>query len=170
MRFRKLRIAWSVAWGVVAVLLVVLWVRSYRVCDVIKWQTTTTRTDLFSATGAMGIQPSYFSAIPEWGWYTIELLPFGQRGKWEYRSDVNVTRLRFPHRLPVTMSGVLAVLDTPTTMAFLPPHPANRHDAGCRGARGDCLRGAIVAASVIHAGEFHCTIWRGGYDDGRRNR
>ena len=28
-RFGKLRIAWSVAWGVVAVLLVVLWVRSY---------------------------------------------------------------------------------------------------------------------------------------------
>src|SRR5262249_35867124 len=29
MTYRKLRIAWSVAWGVVAVLLVVLWVRSY---------------------------------------------------------------------------------------------------------------------------------------------
>jgi hypothetical protein len=29
MKFRKLRIAWSVAWGVVAVLLGVLWVRSY---------------------------------------------------------------------------------------------------------------------------------------------
>src|SRR4051812_22807060 len=29
MRFRKLRIAWSVAWGVAAVLSVVLWVRSY---------------------------------------------------------------------------------------------------------------------------------------------
>src|SRR5262245_65176378 len=29
MRFRKLRIAWSVGWGLVAVLLVVLWVRSY---------------------------------------------------------------------------------------------------------------------------------------------
>jgi hypothetical protein len=29
MRFRKLRIAWSVAWGLLAVLLVVLWVRSY---------------------------------------------------------------------------------------------------------------------------------------------
>jgi hypothetical protein len=35
MRFRKLRIAWSVAWGVVAVLLVVLWVRSYWRCDVV---------------------------------------------------------------------------------------------------------------------------------------
>ena len=29
MRFRKLRIAWSVAWGIIAVLLCVLWVRSY---------------------------------------------------------------------------------------------------------------------------------------------
>jgi hypothetical protein len=29
MKYGKLRIAWSVAWGVVAVLLVVLWVRSY---------------------------------------------------------------------------------------------------------------------------------------------
>ena len=29
MRFRKLRIAWSVAWGVWRVLLIVLWVRSY---------------------------------------------------------------------------------------------------------------------------------------------
>jgi hypothetical protein len=29
MRFRKLRIAWSVFWGLVAVLLIVLWVRSY---------------------------------------------------------------------------------------------------------------------------------------------
>jgi hypothetical protein len=29
MKYRKLRIAWSVAWGIVAVLLVVLWVRSY---------------------------------------------------------------------------------------------------------------------------------------------
>jgi len=30
MKFRKLRIAWSVAWGISCVLLVVLWVRSYR--------------------------------------------------------------------------------------------------------------------------------------------
>jgi hypothetical protein len=33
MRFRKLRIAWSVVWGVVAVLFVVLWVRSYSNVD-----------------------------------------------------------------------------------------------------------------------------------------
>ena len=35
MRFRKLRIAWSVVWGLAAVLLVVLWVRSYWRMDVV---------------------------------------------------------------------------------------------------------------------------------------
>src|SRR5262245_41811296 len=44
MRFRKLRIAWSVVWGVVAVLLVVLWVRSYFGCDLIQ------RVDLIGET------------------------------------------------------------------------------------------------------------------------
>jgi hypothetical protein len=36
MRFRKLRIAWSVGWGLVAALLTVLWVRSYWQCDVVR--------------------------------------------------------------------------------------------------------------------------------------
>jgi hypothetical protein len=35
MRFRKLRFAWSVVWGLAAVLLIALWVRSYRWEDVI---------------------------------------------------------------------------------------------------------------------------------------
>ena len=29
MKFRKLRITWSMTWGVLALLLIVLWVRSY---------------------------------------------------------------------------------------------------------------------------------------------
>src|SRR4051812_38849637 len=33
MRFRKLRIAWSVGWGLASVLLIVLWVRSYLFLD-----------------------------------------------------------------------------------------------------------------------------------------
>src|SRR5690349_16513123 len=33
MKYRKLRLAWSVAWGVVAVLLCILWVRSYWSLD-----------------------------------------------------------------------------------------------------------------------------------------
>jgi hypothetical protein len=37
MRFRKLRIAWSVFWGLACVLLIVLWVRSYFHGDDITW-------------------------------------------------------------------------------------------------------------------------------------
>ena len=37
MKYRKLRIAWSVAWGAVAVLLCVLWIRSYWQIEHIFW-------------------------------------------------------------------------------------------------------------------------------------
>ena len=37
MKYRNLRIAWSVAWGIVAVLLVALWVRSYWIWDRCYW-------------------------------------------------------------------------------------------------------------------------------------
>ena len=37
MPYRKLRIAWSVAWGVVAVLLIALWVRSTDTFDDVGW-------------------------------------------------------------------------------------------------------------------------------------
>src|SRR3954471_23472340 len=40
MRFRKLRIAWSVVWGLACVLLVVLWVRSHRPQPTERWYTT----------------------------------------------------------------------------------------------------------------------------------
>ncbi len=43
MRFRKLRIAWSVAWGLAAVLLIVLWVRSYYRIDSFAVPTSTER-------------------------------------------------------------------------------------------------------------------------------
>jgi hypothetical protein len=33
MKHRKLRIAWSVAWGIVAMVLIALWVRSYKYLD-----------------------------------------------------------------------------------------------------------------------------------------
>jgi len=37
MKFRKLRIAWSVAWGVGAVLLIAMWVRSFETWDRCYW-------------------------------------------------------------------------------------------------------------------------------------
>jgi hypothetical protein len=43
MRFRKLRIAWSVGWGLLAVVLVVLWVRSYTTADALGGTTNAPR-------------------------------------------------------------------------------------------------------------------------------
>ena len=48
MKFRKLRIAWSVVWGLAAVFLVVLWVRGLCVIDVIGRGTHTSSTATFT--------------------------------------------------------------------------------------------------------------------------
>src|SRR5215208_6728481 len=37
MRFRELRIAWSVGWGLACVLLIVLWVRSYHTMNQLRY-------------------------------------------------------------------------------------------------------------------------------------
>jgi hypothetical protein len=47
MRFRKLRIAWSVVWGLLAVLLIVLWVRSYWWTDLINLTVVSTEGNLY---------------------------------------------------------------------------------------------------------------------------
>jgi hypothetical protein len=52
MKHRKLRIAWSVAWGLLAVLLVVLWVRSYWWYDCARWRIT--QAKLIEVTSQLG--------------------------------------------------------------------------------------------------------------------
>src|SRR6476660_645069 len=44
MRFRKPRIVWSVFWGVAAVLLIVLWVRSYWIQYIVRVPVTSERS------------------------------------------------------------------------------------------------------------------------------
>ncbi len=57
MRFRKLRIAWSVACGIVCLLLIVLWVRSYWWADYIDIPVTTNKTTILALVpGGVGIQ------------------------------------------------------------------------------------------------------------------
>ncbi len=52
MKHRKLRIAWSVAWGIVAVLLIGLWVRSYSSRDELQGRTSIDRGfELYSLWG-----------------------------------------------------------------------------------------------------------------------
>src|SRR5689334_17632588 len=66
MKYRKLRMAWSVTWGVVAVLLCVLWVRSYRNSS--SWPTPLARRgDLafYSTPGLMLVARAPFATYQE---------------------------------------------------------------------------------------------------------
>jgi hypothetical protein len=51
MRFRKLRIAWSVVWGLAAVLLFMLWMRSYWHVDVFQKPSTSRLVIISSSKG-----------------------------------------------------------------------------------------------------------------------
>jgi hypothetical protein len=53
MRLRKLRIAWSVGWGLACVLLIVLWVRSYSWEDALVYSNAKQHT--FSCDSARGL-------------------------------------------------------------------------------------------------------------------
>ena len=61
MRFRKLRIAWSVFLSMACVLLIVLWVRGYWWIDVINWQRTEQKSiSLSSYGGRIQLYEKYF--------------------------------------------------------------------------------------------------------------
>src|SRR6185436_7674145 len=75
MKHHKLRIAWSVAWGVVAVLLCVLWVRSYSWADTLAFPVTSTHLlGVGSAQGGMTLIKS-------------EYVPGYFKSSWEFAHD-----------------------------------------------------------------------------------
>jgi hypothetical protein len=77
MRFRKLRIAWSVVWAVAAVLLIVLWVRSYWRDDFV----SNLDTSLFATFIGSHCGELYYSQS-DW---SRDALPSNSHG-WRYQS------------------------------------------------------------------------------------
>jgi hypothetical protein len=111
MKHRKLRVAWSVAWGVVAVLLVVLWVRSYWWMDVVRRVGSGSSAEFRSNGGSIFI---FYETPLYW-------LPSPPRGsKWEFTSYLASPRwhrvlaaessIRFPCGLTVLLAGLLATV------------------------------------------------------------
>src|SRR4051812_11045209 len=104
MRYRKLRIAWSVCWGLACVLLIVLWVRSYRVIDVINW-TTSTRLSVASEIGIIQVsrsKPATESRM--WEWHTLTDFMGAHPRTWSFTPTRDGVRFSFPHRLPIAVS------------------------------------------------------------------
>jgi hypothetical protein len=141
MRFRKLRIAWSVTCGVVAVLLIVLWVRSYRYIDSIHVQCANKRVVLFeSFAGRVGVADLEFNLgqriwmthteIPDWksyrGWKEIVVGGLRPHG--------NHVSLVAPHWCVLLMVAACALLPWYGTLA---------------GTRRFSLRTLLIATTLV---------------------
>jgi hypothetical protein len=105
MRFRKLRIAWSVFWGLACVLLIALWVRSYFHLD---------RLSQFSAGRYSGIESTYGSIAcwqedsssndRPWQFSTYKPMILAQ---FEYVHTKRGFVIRSPTLVPILVIGLL---------------------------------------------------------------
>src|SRR4051812_17902034 len=111
MRFRKLRIAWSVVWGLAAVLLIVLWLRSYWWFDVIERVSSGSFAELRLNSGTVHFSYESPPPLPP---------PLGQDLAWELTSYpaspglhptlAAESSIRFPHWCAVMLTGLLATV------------------------------------------------------------
>ena len=117
MRYRKLRIAWSVAWGAVAVLLCVLWVRSYWWIEQVYYRYQKAVIGVDSMRGTISFfRNSSSNRTPGNGWwfgrYVVSKFDylddswFGLEWSW-YLGDIVVG---LPYWLPVTVIIVLVAI------------------------------------------------------------
>jgi hypothetical protein len=111
MKFKKLRIAWSVVCGIICVLLIALWVRSHRVCDTVIWNGGR-RVVFFSGHGQVRVSMSNttFAGAPLLRWLPgITMMPDGI-GPWYFQRSRDSIFLVFPHRLPIAVLALFAVV------------------------------------------------------------
>jgi hypothetical protein len=75
MKYRKLRIAWSVVCGVLCLLLIALWERSLKTCDVLsrRYADGWMKTMLFSSHGTLVFEQSRDDAAGRPGWHYIAI-------------------------------------------------------------------------------------------------
>src|SRR6476619_5839896 len=110
MRFRKLRIAWSVVWGLACVLLIVLWVRSYWLTDGVTWNGGC-RVEVFSNYGQIrsSMSTKTVAGAPSFSWGKFRETRHNMRDfyYWADRQSMFVT---FPHRLPIAVLAAFAAM------------------------------------------------------------
>jgi hypothetical protein len=116
MKYRKLRIAWSVGWGLLCLLLIALWVRSYSRADALVRERTSTRTEtgIASNYGAIVLGRRIVPAPPRppgtipirWDYLTDDARRLKHDFGW--RANGGDIRIGFPTGLPVLLASGLA--------------------------------------------------------------
>jgi hypothetical protein len=110
MRYRKLRIAWSVGWGTACVLLIVLWVRSYWWAEIFSY---TNRANVFVGVRfERGILQIYRGNVrpigPGWNHQLLELPASTFRAFYSsWKNGYGMTQVQ--DWFPVLVSAVFAI-------------------------------------------------------------
>src|SRR6476659_6230618 len=68
MKYRKLRIAWSVVWGILCLLMITLWVRSYWQIEHILWNSPTSCVATSIYPGEVAVEHANDAALMPMGW------------------------------------------------------------------------------------------------------
>jgi hypothetical protein len=114
MKYRKLRIAWTVGWALTTILLGVLWIRSYWVWDL--WDNGIRPPNGgFSSIrgglgGSMATDPTRRSPLSDLEHVSTPVQP-SQRTNWwwlHYNRNARLTNLMIPYWMPVIAATVIA--------------------------------------------------------------
>jgi hypothetical protein len=118
MRFRKLRIAWSLVWGLAAVLSLVLWVRSFWEVDMVCFPSPTHRMIILESNfGTLGASYQALITLGDadipstyWRRTTFHAAPDNRAsgGLFAANSNYGSIYVRFPHWLAGFFSATLA--------------------------------------------------------------
>ncbi len=133
MKHRKLRITWSVAWGIVAVLLLAMWLRSHWKSD----NFYNSRITVGSTTGEFqfGVFWTPNQRKPLWtslpARKDIFISPI-----FCFRPDEDLSYLNAPYWFLTLIFSIFG-RSLMVTVAFQPPHSANRHNSCCIRPRPD---------------------------------
>jgi hypothetical protein len=121
MRFRKLRIAWSVWWGIVAVLLIVLWAKSEWCADCIDHTKNGVTTKIAAAYGFVVIEQTDFTSvvpqnIPDEDWQHRSRYPVSDWHTFQFHRDRIQTQIQTPIWIPLGIAIGMTVI--PWTVRF----------------------------------------------------
>src|SRR5690242_16490104 len=108
MRFRKLRIAWSVFWGIACVPLIVLWVRSYAYIDILDAPITASRS-------------IYFTSERAGFWIAVSDNPTDAAVRWKIKSEPVDPEVSAGVNEPTTNHGFAFLYSSPF-YAFASPY------------------------------------------------
>ena len=171
MKYRKLRIAWSVACGIACLLLIALWVRSDTHLDSLHVRVSTNRKIVINSLAGrceVSLYPSQ-GEPKRWSYWHLDLseVDADTLAKLADRNSMFRTGSAFLVLKSSHVFGIVAwygvILASSSAhcrriwcvggCSFQPPHASNRHDADCGGPGLDCLR---VEKLIFH----QCTVRR----------